>query len=238
MNIITILSSVAIDTLSLGKIEEDVSLLKHYSEPTILDYWVSIASIVSCILAFSIFFTFINHARKNRISKKCQKALFDDFLRHMYRNKVAIEASMRMWKEKGIDKVYPSEAVFLKCQFLPEDLNFSRFANGDRYLNRMHEIELHLRNYNIVCTVAAKHIREYQQVTEMVIQLYSRADQITLMAIQLADKLHVGPLSCGWEQGATNINGMSEQEVFEADVLDWIDRSKHCKGTTFFDMHN
>ena len=100
-----------------------------------------------------------NEADKDRIDNECQKELFRDIIRHLYRNKVctlAMQAKLMKESWNG----YPSDEHFLKLQLLPSDIHLEQYYKDVKRFKRLHNIELLLRNYNTEIEVAQKHISD------------------------------------------------------------------------------
>lgn len=100
-----------------------------------------------------------NEADKDRIDNECQKELFRDIIRHLYRNKVctlAMQAKLMKDSWKG----YPSDEHFLKLQLLPSDIHLEQYYKDVDRFKMLHNIELLLRNYNTEIEVARKHISD------------------------------------------------------------------------------
>ena len=96
---------------------------------------------------------------KQEIKRKFQKQIFEDLIRHLYRNKVCVCATRLKLENEGFDKYYPSEEHLLKLQVLPEDLRINRFDNTPQYYDELHKLELLFRNYNIEVGVALEHLK-------------------------------------------------------------------------------
>lgn len=100
-----------------------------------------------------------NEADKDRIDNECQKELFRDIIRHLYRNKVctlAMQAKLIKESWNG----YPSDEHFLKLQLLPSDIHLEQYYKDVDRFKMLHNIELLLRNYNTEIEVAQKHISD------------------------------------------------------------------------------
>ena len=136
--------------------------IKFISTSTGLDTW-NVLVVASFIISFiSLWFTWKtvksikDEADRNRIDKSCQYLLLVDIVRHLYRNKVCTLA-MQIKIQKQPNS-YPSEEHFLKLQLLPKDLYLEQFYKDPDNFDRLHNLELLLRNYNTEIEVAMKHI--------------------------------------------------------------------------------
>lgn len=119
------------------------------------------AFIIALLSAFISWWTYREQKETQRNTKKpsqdAQRALLNDLLRHLYRNFV-ITYTMRT-KMKDIDyKGYPSEEHFSKLKIPMENIHLDAFYGEDAKFQKMHELFLHLRNYNEEIDVALKHI--------------------------------------------------------------------------------
>lgn len=100
-----------------------------------------------------------SEADKDRIDNECQKELFRDIIRHLYRNKVCTLA-MQAKLKKDLWNGYPSDEHFLKLQLLPSDIHLEQYYKDVERFKMLHNIELLLRNYNTEIEVARKHISD------------------------------------------------------------------------------
>lgn len=210
--------------------------------PSVWDTILGVATIASAIFGALVFYSIKLEFDKNRLSLGCQAAILQDLFRHLYRNKVVLNAMLRDWEALGFDKVRPSEDILLKTQTLPEDLNFSRFAISNDCYPRMHEIELNLRNYNIVAQTAAGHLKETTIPLDIklseVAQLERRSSKIqvmisdlcAMMGISVEDasttvkKLFFGnhfSIIRGWKMSEFYKDGMTMEDVMELDIEQW-----------------
>lgn len=108
----------------------------------------------------------INEAEKNRVDKECQYRLFQDIIRHLYRNKVCtmamkIKTEIKSEEDKKNAQTryyYPSEEHILKLKLLPSDIHLEEYYRDAETYQKLHEMELLLRNYNIEVDSAFMHI--------------------------------------------------------------------------------
>lgn len=114
-----------------------------------------LALIASAIAAYYAHRTAFN---VGRVARKTQMMLFEDLVRHLYRNKICTLAiAEKMKKEPG---KYPSEIHILKLKTLPEDIHLERYNKNPKYYAKMHELGLLLRNYNTEIDVAQWHLSD------------------------------------------------------------------------------
>jgi len=139
-----------------------------------------------------------DQTQKQEIKKEFQKGIFMDIIRHLYRNKICVCAIHWKLKNEGFDKYYPSEEHLLKLKVLPEDLRLDRFDNTPKYYDKLHQLELFFRNYNIEVDVALEHLKmqslpEKDKERDLVFTLEFKSQFLTqqiinLMVILEADK--------------------------------------------------
>lgn len=210
--------------------------------PSIWDTILGVATIASAIFGALVFYSIKLEFDKNRLSLGCQAAILQDLFRHLYRNKVVLTAMLRDWETLGYDKVRPSEDILLKTQTLPEDLNFSRFAISNDCYPRMHEIELNLRNYNIVAQTAAVHMIDASIPLDIklseIAQLERRSSKIQVMISELCAMMGISSEDAttpvkklafgmrysiirGWKMSEFYNEGMTMEEVMELDIRQW-----------------
>lgn len=112
--------------------------------------------LISLLTVYAIF----NEFKKTRIDETSQINLLRDLVRHLYRNKICtmtMRAKYYSMRKEG-KQCYPSEEHIKKLQLLPDDIHLERYnRQGDIY-DKLHELELQLRNYNAEIEVAEYHI--------------------------------------------------------------------------------
>lgn len=124
--------------------------------------WSKVAEIATIIGAGSAITGIIMFAwefRKRKISNGRKTLIFHDFLRHLFINTAIVDlVRYRIEAAGGYDKFYPEEGVFERMKFLPEDFRLSRFRSSDACFDKMHDLELLMRNYGVSLDVANKHL--------------------------------------------------------------------------------
>lgn len=130
----------------------------------------AVALVIETVTWFGITGTkqsIINEAEKNRVDKECQYRLFQDIIRHLYRNRVCtitMEIKMKVLakhnkeEQNTYKKYYPSEEHILKLKLLPSDIHLEEYYRDANTYQRLHEIELQLRNYNTEIDSAYIHL--------------------------------------------------------------------------------
>ena len=130
----------------------------------------AVALIIETVTWFGITGTkqsIIDEAEKNRVDKECQYRLFQDIIRHLYRNRVCtitMEIKMKVLAELNSDEqniyknYYPSEEHVLKLKLLPSDIHLEEYYRDANTYQLLHEMELQLRNYNTEIDSAYIHL--------------------------------------------------------------------------------
>ena len=114
-----------------------------------------------------------------RASFNVQKGQFDDLIRHLYRNLVCTlafsyklleernaggETYYVLYRKKMEHKEYPSEEHLLKLKVLPEDVLHLESYNQDYEIyQKMHELKLQLRNYDMEIDIAMTYLKDGTQ---------------------------------------------------------------------------
>lgn len=134
----------------------------------------AVALIIETVTWFGITGTkqsIIDEAEKNRVDKECQYRLFQDIIRHLYRNRVCtVTMEIKTLMEAQNDGIepadgvnvykyyYPSEEHILKLKLLPSDIHLEEYYRDANTYHRLHNMELLLRNYNVEIDSAFIHI--------------------------------------------------------------------------------
>lgn len=150
--------SIALNLDSLGKI---VSNTKEIVKNTSYEFWwdgVCFIGIISLVISLLTVISIVKEFNKDRIDKECQKLLFHDIIRHLYRNKVCTLAMRAKYSEEPSMGKYPSDEHYLKLKLLPSDIHTEQFYKDAKKFARLHEMDLLLRNYNTEIEVAYNHM--------------------------------------------------------------------------------
>ena len=174
-----------------------------------IDFWNNIdwsrvaefATIIGACSAITGIIMFAWEFRKKKISDGRKTLIFQDFLRHLFINTAIIElVRHRIQEAEGYDRVYPEEGVFERMKFLPEDFRLSRFRSSDACFDKMHDLELLMRNYGVSLDIANKHLSD-QRLEEKykkaaLEDLDKRAKDLIVNIYCLANslKLYIQPL--------------------------------------------
>lgn len=160
---------------------QNLDYIKKNTNPNFVDDGLNLLAIVSIIIAaialiietvtwFGITGTkqsIIDEAEKNRVDKECQYRLFQDIIRHLYRNRVCtitMEIKMKVLAELNFEgqntykNYYPSEEHILKLKLLPSDIHLEEYYRDANTYQLLHEMELQLRNYNTEIDSAYIHL--------------------------------------------------------------------------------
>ena len=96
-----------------------------------------------------------------RMTAENQIALFNDMIRHLYRNLVCILTVGHIQSSDEEHNSYPSEEHLLKMKMLPEDtIHLEKYNDNKRIYTVMHELKLLLRNYDTEIDVCLTHCKE------------------------------------------------------------------------------
>ncbi|AFL84186.1 hypothetical protein Belba_1576 [Belliella baltica DSM 15883] len=95
---------------------------------------------------------------QGQINKRFQKIIFQDLLRHYYRNFIILN-TLKIKLETADFNSYPSEEHILKFKSLPEDLRINKFTTSGKNYDSLHEFELLLRNINVEIDVFLDHLK-------------------------------------------------------------------------------
>lgn len=96
-----------------------------------------------------------------RMTAENQIALFNDMIRHLYRNLVCILTVGRIQSSDEGHNSYPSEEHLLKMKMLPEDtIHLEKYNDNKRIYTVMHELKLLLRNYDTEIDICLMHCKE------------------------------------------------------------------------------
>lgn len=173
-----------------------------------IDFWNNIdwsriaefATILGACSAITGIIMFAWEFRKKKISDGRKTLIFQDFLRHLFINTAIIElVRHRIQEAGGYDGVYPEEGVFERMKFLPEDFRLSRFRSSDACFDKMHDLELLMRNYGVSLDIANKHLSDQRleekykkaaledldkRAKDLIVNIYCLANSLKLTNIQ------------------------------------------------------
>lgn len=170
-----------------------------------LPYWTSIMTILASAITIAsivlILIEFIRYRRK----KRCNGLILQDFIRHLFVNIGIMDVIRIKMEENGntYDNCYPEEGVFKRMTFLTEDCNFAKYATKSKNYNKIHELELLMRNFNITAEVACTHFlspaisaeakkRDLNELTIRAVKLIEKFKNLTkILDIKLLPLLDV-----------------------------------------------
>ena len=150
--------SIALNLDSLGKI---VSNTKEIVKNTSYEFWwdgVCFIGIISLFISLLTVISIVKEFNRDRIDKECQKLLFYDIIRHLYRNKVCTLAMRAKYNKEPSSSKFPSDEHYLKLKLLPSDIHTEQFYKDAKKFALLHEMDLLLRNYNTEIEVAHNHM--------------------------------------------------------------------------------
>ena len=164
--LLNLLSSVTGNELQDGPINKLIRYTSETAQNTSFDFLkdgVSLIALISLALSFLTIVTLYFEFRNDRLAAACQKLVFKDLIRHLYRNKIctlAMRVKYYDCKKKNNDFIgYPSEEHYRKLQLMPEDLHLESYNRNAKLYHKFHELDLLLRNYNTEIEVAEGHIK-------------------------------------------------------------------------------
>lgn len=92
-----------------------------------------------------------------RVNRTTQEKLFEDLIRHLYRNNVCTLAFAAKMEKNPVQ--YPSDEHILKLKTLPEDIHVEQYNSKSEDYAIMHGLCLLLRNYNTEIEIIHEHLR-------------------------------------------------------------------------------
>ena len=142
--------------------------------------WIALVGLIVGILGYRASKKTADNVK--RASSNVQNGQLNDLIRHLYRNLVCtlafsqkvLEESNNRRKGNAIGKIinaligtkaerkeYPSEEHLLKLKVLPEDvLHLEKYNNSPTIYQKMHELKLLLRNYDVEVDTALMHLKD------------------------------------------------------------------------------
>ena len=191
-----------IDTLYLaGKFRELSEQLNHISEytndfndtfSTIFTISSLIASLVTIGGITAIFFKIY----KSSISTKKQKKIIIDLLRHLMVNNAILEYILDNMKNKGI---VPVEGTLARFATLEDDMDLGKFSERSSNYEMLHNISLHIRNYNSIASYADTHMHQTRYpgplLEKELNDIFKRSKKISDELLELSKKIHNSPVT-------------------------------------------
>lgn len=155
--------SVAVNTSLLHEIRiNTLETMRNTTHSFFSDQWCFYAGLVLVVSILTLI-PLWTEFKKDRINKKCQQRLFEDLIRHLYRNKVCaltMQIKQRALFLESSKFAYPSEEHYLKMTLLPDDIHAEQFYRDDKKFAPMHNLAFLLRNFNTEIEVAQKHVTD------------------------------------------------------------------------------
>lgn len=148
-------TSAAIDTL----VSQVQVICQHTDTSTGWPFWFNFITMCASIITIASIALIIIEFYHFKIKKRCNRLILQDFIRHLFVNIGIVEVIRIKMQEDGhsYKNSYPEEGVFKRLAFLTEDCNFEKFATKAENYDKIHEVELLMRNYNIAAEIACKH---------------------------------------------------------------------------------
>ncbi|MDR0541789.1 MAG: L-rhamnose mutarotase [Dysgonamonadaceae bacterium] len=179
-----------------------------------------------------------------QIKKEFQAKLFIDLIRHLYRNKVCICATLWKLKQEGLDKKYPSEEHLLKLKILPEDLRLDRFDNTPTHYDILHELELKFRNFNYEVDVTLEHLKikklnKQQKVRDLsVLEFKQQLLTIDIVNVMWKLGLFATTIELENEKNRQNENNSIEINLVYGEPYKWESETEKNNLTEFLNAVN
>lgn len=147
---------------AIDSILSQVTLINYNTDDSVgltpMFNWVAfVASVITIIGVVTVIIPVIQHVRSTRISRSRKQLILMDMIRHLFVNLAIVEILHEKLEQKGYSYGYPDEGIFRRLAFMPEDCNFHRLSDDADMYDKIHEMELVMRNYNISADVACLH---------------------------------------------------------------------------------
>jgi L-rhamnose mutarotase len=179
-----------------------------------------------------------------QIKKEFQAKLFVDLIRHLYRNKVCICATLWKLKQHGFGKKYPSEEHLLKLKILPEDLRLDRFDNTPTHYDVLHELELKFRNFNYEVDVTLEHLKikklkDEQKIRDLsVLEFKQQLLSIDIVNVMRKLGLFAVAIELDNQQNPQNETSPSEIKLVPGKPYPWKSESEKTELLEFLNAVN
>lgn len=123
--------------------------------------WISVS--IAAIALFIAFMTWMSQKRTEKntlqINPEGQERILLDIIRHLYANMVATVTLTTLLRDCGFSK-YPSEEHLLKLKVDPSYLHPELFSNKSNEYERLHNLIVLFRNYNVEIDTALLHFKD------------------------------------------------------------------------------
>lgn len=148
--------------LIIPQMLEHLNSVCQHTSPSCVEtgFWHHCFDILSFLAAGATLFgiyTIWKEFKNRRISKKRKKLIIQDLARHFWINNIILEIVKMKMSRAGYSSVYPEESTFRRFCLLPEDLDCDKLSLKARHYDKIHDIELRLRNYNVTAEMVAGH---------------------------------------------------------------------------------
>lgn len=154
--------------------------------------FVTILSIVASIVTIIGLLALFMDISKRNISKRMQKNIILDLLRHFMVNNAILESIWIHRKQKNPQT--PIEGTLCRFAALEGDTDLGRFSVKAKYYEKLHNICLSLRNYNSVVCMADKHLHDSnypQRVLDKELDsIVERSIELTIKLVELSKYIH------------------------------------------------
>jgi len=179
-------------------------LLEQLINKPASDFWQGdfyVVAVVSAAISLFGVYTIIHEFSNDRIDEKCQINLLKDLVRHLYRNKVCTLAMQAKYNVAvaNAEGCYPSEEHYRKQQLLPEDIHIERYNHHADIYDKLHDLEMKLRNYNTEIEVAEMHMSNPNVDAETKKRDFETLDFKTgFLTVKISEVLSIIESSKGW----------------------------------------
>lgn len=186
----------------------DVSTFR--SEDYAFDGWYNTRStLVSCLTIFASLVSIFGigsiwwSIKRQRISRNCQKRIIIDLIRHFIVNAAIVDGVKYMMDKKAMR---PEEGVFARLATLDSDMNLERFEINSKNYEKIHNLSLSMRNYNLYVNMVEEHFKQ-DCILDTKERLYKELQTINKRLCNIVSKL--------WElQGKTLKHNIAFDDIY------------------------
>lgn len=170
----SIVKVLSVDTASYllknNIVEEEQSTIDTSTEDTFrsedyaFDGWYNARStFVSCLTILASFVSIFGigsiwwSIKRKKISRNCQKRIIIDLIRHFIVNAAIVDGVKFKLREHNMR---PEEGVFARLATLESDMNLERFEINSKNYEKIHNLSLSMRNYNLYVNMVEEHFKQ------------------------------------------------------------------------------
>lgn len=172
------------------RVSDMLSKLEQIGENTnsFADWFSSSFTIISFVASLVTTFgilVFYTEYRRQKVGMEWQRRIVMDLFRHFMVNNSIIEV-IRSRTEDFTLQVHPIEGVLTRFSTLESDADLGRLAVNEHNYERIHNLSLKIRNYNLVASMADKHICDRSYPKDI---LKKEIDNLFFRGVEICDKL-------------------------------------------------